>query len=112
MRILVFTLLLASSVALAEGLDAPAVKKSEQGICHERGTAIYKRTKHFEPYDTMDACLASGGRVAKNAPGEGSEGSSAGGSSWSGAIGKKALAILGILVVVGGAFLMSRRRSA
>jgi hypothetical protein len=112
MRISMLVLLLGSSVALAQSAGQPAVKKSEPGICHARGTATYERTKHFEPYDTMDACLASGGRVAKNAPGNAGEKLDARGSSWLGAIGRKALAIVGILVVVGGAFLMSRRRAA
>ena len=91
----------------------PAVKKSEQGICHERGSATYKRTKHYDSFDTMDACLASGGRLAKNAPLEGSDGEKPGdsGSSWLGKIGGKIVVIIGMLVIVGGAFLLSRRRS-
>jgi len=111
MRVPAIVLCFASAVVLAQSPDAPAVKKSEQGICHERGSSTYKRTKHFEPYDTMDACLASGGRVAKNAPGEADE-KPGGSSHWLGAIGKKALSIVGILVAVGGAYFLSRRRSA
>jgi len=106
-----FALLILSPLALAQG-EAPAVKKSEQGICHERGSATYERTKHFEPYDTMDACLASGGRVAKNVSTEDADASGSSASSWLGALAKKALVIVGMLVIVGGAYLLSRRRSS
>ena len=95
-------LLALSAPAFTQSQAEPPVKKSEQGICHERGTATYKRTIHFEAFDSMDTCLASGGRIAKNAPAE---------TSWMGSIGKKLFAVIGILVTVGGAFLISRRRS-
>jgi len=109
-----FAFLVLSCAAVAQSSGAPAVKKSEQGICHARGSATYKRTKHFEPYDTMDACLASGGRLAKNAAVEGAEdeGSGGSGSGWLSGLGGKIAMIVGMLVVVAGAFLLSRRRSA
>jgi hypothetical protein len=107
-------LLIVASGGLAQSAGAPAIKKSEQGICHERGSPTYKRTKHFEPYDTMEACLASGGRAAKNAVADGDDRdrSGAAGSSWLSVIGKKALVIIGMLVIVASAFLLSRRRGA
>jgi hypothetical protein len=41
------------------------VKKSKSAICHAPGTQYYGRTKNFIPYDTLDQCLASGGRLLK-----------------------------------------------
>ena len=43
----------------------PPVKKSDSGICHARGTTYYSRTTHFKPYETLEACLKSGGRLPK-----------------------------------------------
>ena len=105
-------LLLLSASAL--GAAQPAVKKSEQGICHERGSGAYRLTKHFEPYDTLELCLASGGRVAKYAESEAADAQekpSAGAPSWLRNLGGKIGLIVGILVIVGAAFLLSRRQS-
>lgn len=55
-------LLLMCAVALAA---EPPVKMSRNGICHPKGGTYYSRTKHYIPYDTMQACLASGGRAPK-----------------------------------------------
>lgn len=41
------------------------VKKSNSGICHAKDSRWYSRTKNFTPYDTLDACLKSGGRLPK-----------------------------------------------
>lgn len=41
------------------------VKKSSTGICHAPGTTYYEKTKSFTAYNTIDACLASGGRLPK-----------------------------------------------
>jgi hypothetical protein len=41
------------------------VKKSRSGICHAPGTAYYPRTLQFTPYESIEACLASGGRLPK-----------------------------------------------
>lgn len=43
----------------------PAVKKSNSGICHAEDSRWYSRTKKFTPYDTLEACLQSGGRLPK-----------------------------------------------
>ena len=43
----------------------PETKKSTSGICHEQGTQYYNQTKIFTPYDSLAACLASGGRLPK-----------------------------------------------
>lgn len=38
---------------------------SSSGICHDRSSPWYDRTKNFEPYRTLDACLRAGGRLPK-----------------------------------------------
>lgn len=43
----------------------PQVKKSTSGICHEIGSTYYDRTTNFTPYDSIDECLNSGGRLPK-----------------------------------------------
>ena len=62
-----------STVAIVTGLvfsnvtfaDEPPVKKSKSGICHAKGSTYYGRTKNYAPYETMEACLKSGGRRPK-----------------------------------------------
>lgn len=41
----------------------PQVKKSTTGICHEKGTTYYSRTTNFTPYNSIQECLNSGGRL-------------------------------------------------
>jgi endonuclease YncB( thermonuclease family) len=41
------------------------VKKSNNDICHAPGTTYYDRTIYFTPYDTVEACLESGGRLPR-----------------------------------------------
>ncbi|WP_218418125.1 HNH endonuclease family protein [Alteromonas lipotrueae] len=41
------------------------VKKSNSGICHDSSSASYNRTKKFEAFSTIEACLDSGGRLPK-----------------------------------------------
>lgn len=43
----------------------PPVKKSKSGICHDRSSGWYKRTKNFLPFDTIEECLKSGGRLPR-----------------------------------------------
>lgn len=44
---------------------SPQVKKSTSDICHEKGTTYYNRTTNFEPFNSIEECLASGGRLPK-----------------------------------------------
>ncbi|MAE40616.1 MAG: HNH endonuclease [Psychrobacter sp.] len=44
------------------------VKKSQSGICHDVSSKSYHRTKNFEAFSTVDACLDSGGRLPKTHP--------------------------------------------
>lgn len=61
-----------SALALAASLLAPSamaadppVKKSKSNICHPKNGRYYHKTKNFTPFDSMDACIKSGGRAAK-----------------------------------------------
>jgi hypothetical protein len=45
--------------------SGPQVKKSTSGLCHEKGTQYYDKTQQYTSYDSIDACLASGGRLPK-----------------------------------------------
>jgi hypothetical protein len=78
----------------------PPVKKSTSGICHERGSSFYERTKDFEPYDSMEACVQSGGRKSKAVVADQKQGF----------IGRLIFIVIGLLVV-GGAYLMFRKRA-
>lgn len=43
----------------------PPVKKSSTGICHQKGTDYYAKTKDFTAYASINTCLQSGGRLPK-----------------------------------------------
>ena len=45
------------------GLTDGAIKKSRAGICHVPDSPSYRSVKYFTSFPTLDACLASGGRV-------------------------------------------------
>ncbi len=59
---LLFSTVLLSGCSL---MGDPTVKKSSTGICHEEGTLFHKNTKNFTSYNSLDDCLASGGRLPK-----------------------------------------------
>lgn len=44
----------------------PAVKLSNSGICHDESSAFYSRTKNYTVFDSIEACLSSGGRLPKS----------------------------------------------
>ena len=41
----------------------PIKKATSSGICHAPGTPSYSSLKKFTKYPTLEACLASGGRL-------------------------------------------------
>ena len=43
----------------------PIVKKSDSGICHDKNSASYERTKKFTEFKTVDECVKSGGTLPK-----------------------------------------------
>lgn len=55
----------AATAAPKADANAPAVKKSNTGICHAAGSTYYGRTQNFTPFATLDECLKSGGRLPK-----------------------------------------------
>lgn len=50
-------------VVAAELKTDPIVKKSSSGICHDKNSQYYSATKTFEPFDNIQLCLDSGGRL-------------------------------------------------
>jgi hypothetical protein len=44
----------------------PIVKQSSSGICHDKTSASFNRTKKFERFDSVAACIADGGRLPKS----------------------------------------------
>ena len=55
----------AATTAPKPDVAAPAVKKSNTGICHAAGSTYYGRTLNFTPFATMAECIKSGGRLPK-----------------------------------------------
>ena len=45
------------------------IKKTSSGICHCPGGRYYKKSTRYKPFDTLEACLASGGREPKSGQG-------------------------------------------
>ncbi|WP_346351011.1 hypothetical protein N2M06_13380 [Oceanimonas sp. AH20CE76] len=59
--LLLFTALSAQPAVAAD----PPVKKSKTNICHPKNGRYYHKTKNYTPYNSMEACIQSGGRAAK-----------------------------------------------
>jgi len=59
------TIIVATSTASTTlpAASGPEVKKSTTGICHEIGTKYYDQTIYFTPYNSLQDCLNSGGRL-------------------------------------------------
>lgn len=57
---LVAAAMLASSLAIS----AP-IKQSSSGICHAPDSSYYSRTTSFTVFDTLEKCLAAGGKLPK-----------------------------------------------
>jgi hypothetical protein len=49
----------------ANPTSEPLVKQSSSGICHDKSSGSYNRTKNFTPFDTIAACIDAGGRLPK-----------------------------------------------
>jgi len=55
-----------SSKKVPLGLTAIViVKKSRNGICHNSSSRSYERTKYYSAFNSLEACLASGGRLPR-----------------------------------------------
>ena len=64
-RIGFFTVLLAGVPLLwaADKAAEPAVKKSDNGICHDKSSPSFANTKKFTAFNSMDECVKSGGKA-------------------------------------------------
>lgn len=63
MKILLTALIL---LVLTSTSYAEIIKQSKSGICHDKFSNAYQRTKNFVPFTTLTDCLAQGGRLPKN----------------------------------------------
>ena len=61
-KILIFLTALLLAVS---SVSADVVKKTSSGLCHSELSPYYERTKNFEPFDDLDSCLNTGGRLPK-----------------------------------------------
>nr|WP_244264450.1 HNH endonuclease family protein [Marinobacter algicola] len=57
-------------VAPAPGALADLVKKTKSGICHPPASSYYDRTKNYKPFNSVESCLAAGGRLPKGMGGQ------------------------------------------
>tara|TARA_R100000306_G_scaffold62493_1_gene71070 strand:+ start:8285 stop:9076 length:792 start_codon:yes stop_codon:yes gene_type:complete len=65
-----FLVLLAAAIVIAPtAASADPIKKTKSGICHPPASSYYDRTKNYQPFDTVAACLASGGRLPRGMSG-------------------------------------------
>jgi hypothetical protein len=55
----------AANAAKPQAAAADVVKKSDSGICHDKSSPSYDKTKKFTPFNSMDECLKSGGKAPK-----------------------------------------------
>ncbi|WP_165856758.1 HNH endonuclease family protein [Marinobacter sp. JSM 1782161] len=67
MKVRIFAVLAAVFGLLQAGLvQADVVKKTSSGICHPPASSYYDRIQNFEPFSSLDSCVATGGRLPKN----------------------------------------------
>jgi hypothetical protein len=66
-KVLPFGLVLALAISFGSYADnstnEPEVKQSTSGICHDKTSAWFDRTKNYKPFDTIAACIDAGGRL-------------------------------------------------
>ena len=63
-------LILVMAVGALGAAAAQPIKKSNSGICHCPGGQYYERTSRYSAFDSIEACLASGGRHPKRGQGQ------------------------------------------
>ena len=49
--------------------NAELIKKTKSGICHPPASSYFDRTKNYQPFKSVESCLAAGGRLPKNLSG-------------------------------------------
>jgi hypothetical protein len=55
-----------AGAAAAPAPEVSIVKKSDSGICHDKSSSSYEKTKKFTEFKSMDECIKSGGRAPKS----------------------------------------------
>jgi len=58
-----FVFIIALSVNVTA--NASVIKMSNSGLCHPPQSSWYDRTKNYQPFDSLEACLNSGGELPK-----------------------------------------------
>jgi hypothetical protein len=68
-NVLPLSLILALAVSVGSYANSstsnPNVKQSSSGICHDKISRSFNRTKNFTPFDTIGTCIDAGGRLSK-----------------------------------------------
>jgi hypothetical protein len=68
-RVVPFLLFLALTICIdsiaAASADEPKVKLSASGICHDKSSASFNRTKNYQAFETVAHCITQGGRLPK-----------------------------------------------
>jgi hypothetical protein len=62
---LFLTLAISFGSCAANPNSEPLVKQSSSGICHDKSSGSYNRTKNFTPFDSIATCIDAGGRLPK-----------------------------------------------
>lgn len=63
---LLFTLAACVDSSVTNTESEPNVKQSNSGLCHDKTSASYNRTKNYVAFDSLDACIKAGGRLSKS----------------------------------------------
>lgn len=66
MRYFQYSLLALILVIGFEAGSSEIVKKTSSGICHPPASSYYDRTRNFRAFESIEACLASNGRLPKS----------------------------------------------
>jgi len=53
------------TVLCSNSADAAPVKKSNSSLCHPPQVSWYERTENYRAFDSLEACLGSGGQLPK-----------------------------------------------
>ena len=51
--------------SFSHAASAAVVKMSNSGLCHPPQSSWYERTKNYQAFESLEACLASGGKLPK-----------------------------------------------
>jgi hypothetical protein len=62
---LLLTLVISFGSCAANSTSEPQVKQSSSGICHDKSSGSFVRTKSYIPFDTIATCVEAGGRLPK-----------------------------------------------